>query len=145
MKYLVQFEIQLPAEKQHLYFNGAALLDDTKSLEEVGILNGDLLTVLEVDLRETSRVANQGPSHPSRMARNDQKEDVGPPPYSRVAEDPFEDEAQRKIEEMIRQESVLENLNTAYERTPECKQHQSPCISLLERLILIYSSQSSGE
>lgn len=42
-------------------------------------------------------------------------------------ENAFDEESQRRIEEMIRQESVQENLQFAYEHSPEGKQHRQLC------------------
>lgn len=41
--------------------------------------------------------------------------------YALLAADPFNVDAQQKIEEMIRQERVAENLQKAMEENPECK------------------------
>ena len=46
-------------------------------------------------------------------------------------EDPFNVEAQRKIEEMIRQQSVQDNLQHAYEHNPEGKSRSSPCVEYI--------------
>ena len=62
------------------------------------------------------------------MREDDRREGERMEQMRLLNEDPFNVEAQRKIEEMIRQQSVQDNLQHAYEHNPEGKSCSSSCI-----------------
>lgn len=45
LKESVQAELQLPKSSQHLYLNGLLLSDDTKTMEQLQVTDGDVLTL----------------------------------------------------------------------------------------------------
>ncbi|KAI5200987.1 hypothetical protein E4T39_05487 [Aureobasidium subglaciale] len=152
------------------FLNGAPVVGDTKTLDQAGIKNGEMLYML---VREQNNMPHQQarpqPSQPPQSARfsNDQIETLrlqllgNPQAMQQVSQerpelaaatsdpvrfrelyldsiqqsesrererreqmqllndDPFNIEAQQKIEEIIRQDRVMENLEYAYEHNPE--------------------------
>ena len=160
----------MPVESQKLYLNGAALVDNSKSLESVGIKNGEMLAVIVQHQRgpqpqqqtgqaqgsqssripsaeqcETQRLQLLGNSNyvaqiqrekpelaavlhdPVRfrevwtsMYRDEERRRREIQEQNALLEaDPFNVEAQRKIEDSIRQERIMENFHNALEHNPE--------------------------
>ncbi len=164
LKGFIEAETNLPSASQSLYLNGQPVVDETKTLENAGINDGEMLGVV---VRRTQAARPNGPQPPARpsgqpdpegvrqqllmntQAQNDlrhrdpelaaavgdpvrwrdtftmrqrQAEEAERERQNQIAllnEDPFNVEAQRKIEELIRQDRVVENLQEAYERNPE--------------------------
>ncbi|KAI9865199.1 MAG: DNA damage-inducible protein 1 [Trichoglossum hirsutum] len=191
LKGVIEEETKYPITSQHLYHNGQLLIDDTRTLQELGIGEGEMLAmhvrdmVGETGVPQSSR--GLGGSAPGRGAfqrprsqgagssvRGSGGRSGGADPemirlqilgdprmltdlrnknpdlaaavddsqrfrnvfqlmerqqaeaersrqmeISKLNDDPFNPENQAKIEELIRQEAVMENLQNALEHTPE--------------------------
>ncbi|WPG99396.1 DNA damage-inducible protein 1 [Acrodontium crateriforme] len=174
LKGFVQAETNIEPAQQQFYLNNVLVQGDTKTLQEAGINDGDMLAMLQQSTQsnnnmgaqrrpqqaafgqrrparpnsdeiETSRLSILG--NPQAMAQvrqqrpalaeaindsarfrevweemyreDDERERERAEQMRLLNEDPFNIEAQRKIEEIIRQESVQENLQFAYEHNPE--------------------------
>ncbi|KAM0249388.1 hypothetical protein ACHAQJ_009063 [Trichoderma viride] len=178
----VQAEAGIPLAAQHIYHNGRLISDDTKTMEQLQIGDGDMLAVHVRDMRgstgppelagQSRSAARQQPSaagsaataaagsendtemlrlqvlgdpavrqqlsrqHPELAAaiedparfrrifldsqdRERREREMRQREIERLNEDPFNVENQRRIEEMIRQERVMENLQNAMEHNPE--------------------------
>lgn len=184
LKGFVNAETQLPQASQQFYLNGQPIQGDTKTLEEAGIKDGEMIAMLvrqpqpqaasnnmgtqrtqqrsggggggraarqpgpdEIEtmrlsiLGNPAAMANMRSQQPDladaindsgrfrdvfqTMVRQDEDRERERMNQMRLLnEDPFNVEAQRKIEEMIRQESVQENLQHAYEHNPEGRNRQ---------------------
>ena len=150
--------INIPANRQQLFFNNRALANDNLSLEGVGIREGDMISVFQSRqpqqgrpdarrdddaevmriqalanreilrrLREHAPALADAVNDPQRFgqmyrdAMNTQREQAAEKEraYAKLNEDPFDVEAQKKIEEIIRLERVQENLDQALEDSPE--------------------------
>jgi DNA damage-inducible protein 1 len=168
LKGMVEAEAKFPAKTQSYYFNGQSLRDDTQTLEDAGIKDGEMLAMM-VNRRNTERppVSQRGNARPQddrspaaiEAIRNDivsspqnlsrliqQQPDLAavinePTQFrslwtrmlderdrmqreqeeslNRLNDDPFNPEAQKKIEDMIRREKIEANLQYAYENNPE--------------------------
>jgi DNA damage-inducible protein 1 len=178
----VQAETGIPQAAQHIYYNGVVMLDDTQTMEQLGITDGEMLAV---HVRGSHPISDTGnaPQRGRDAASGVQAEEAAVGARSRGGEqdaevirlnimgnpglrqqlhqldpelaaaldypqlfaqrliqsrnrelrqraarhseierlnsDPFDVEAQAKIEEMIRQERVMENLQNAMEHNPE--------------------------
>ena len=180
LKGFVTAETQLPQTSQQFYLNNTPIQGDSKTLEEAGIKDGDMLAMLmrqsQQQQQQDTNSMGQGrrqPQNPQRrpgpgqnpqeiemtrlsilgnpaamadvreqrpalaeaiddsnrfqevwmeMIKEDEAREQERLEQMRLLnEDPFNVDAQRKIEEMIRQQSVLENLQFAYEHNPEGK------------------------
>jgi len=175
LKGYVNAETNFPPSRQEFYLDGQFVSGDDKTLEQVGIKDGEMLAVLirpENQPAERQQSTQRGqpaggsgrpvdmssPDHIEatrqrflhdqhalaqvRSQRPELAEAINDPNRFRVLfeellgeerdrererqnqmrllnEDPFNIDAQRKIEEMIRQDRVLENLQHAYEHNPE--------------------------
>nr|OQO26296.1 hypothetical protein B0A51_04229 [Rachicladosporium sp. CCFEE 5018] len=177
LKGFVNAETNIPQEQQHFYLNNVELQPDSKSLDDAGVKDGDMLAMLmrqqqtatgngmggqrraqrapqqqssspgrmrpeEIETTRLSLLGNAGAMAQVREQRPALAEAINDPNRFREAwvemervdrdreeerleqmrllnEDPFNEDAQRKIEEMIRQQSVQENLQHAYEHNPE--------------------------
>lgn len=174
----IQAETNISPTSQHIYHNGKLLNDDTKTMEELEIGDGEMLAVHVRDMRGSTgvtaqtqrpqqaeprqqRPAQQGGSNrpdpelirlqvlgnpamrqqvqsqnpelaaaledPARFAQilqssydREQRERLERQrEIERLNDDPFNIDNQRRIEEMIRQERVMENLQNAMEHNPE--------------------------
>lgn len=174
----IQAETSFHPSAQHLYHNGQLVSDNSKTLAELGVTDGDMLALHVRDMRGSAGIpapgiaAGQGgggagrggPRHSgieqdpevirlqilgdpnlrgelSRSRPDLEAALEDPHSFARLyaeslererrerAErhrqiqllnaDPFDPEAQAKIEEIIRQERVMENLQNAMEHNPE--------------------------
>lgn len=162
----IQAETSHHPSTQHLYHNGNLITDNTKTLTQLNVTDGDMLAL---HVRETQRATAVPESQQGRPAAPPQQDPeflrlqflanpalraevertapdlaaaINDPQrwaqlfrerYDReqreraerhriiqqLNEDPFNPEAQARIEEIIRQERVTENLQTAMEHNPE--------------------------
>ncbi|KAK5651570.1 hypothetical protein OQA88_11935 [Cercophora sp. LCS_1] len=169
----VHAETGFEPSSQHLYHNGQLITDNSKTLTDLQIGDGEMLALHVRELRGTTGIPTEGGNAPAQGARrapapgeqdpelirlqilgdpnlraelNSRKPELGaaledPVRFAQIfaqsydrerrerAErhrqiqllnaDPFDVEAQAKIEEMIRQERVMENLQNAMEHNPE--------------------------
>lgn len=170
----IQAETTHHPSAQHLYHNGQLVTDNTKTLAELGVTDGELLALHVRDMRgsttvaPTGRQAQQTARRPAPRAPVQQDPEVirlqilgdpnlrGELARSRpdlvaaledpqrfaglfadsldrerrerddrqrqiqlLNADPFDIDAQARIEEIIRQERVMENLQNAMEHNPE--------------------------
>ncbi|WQF80137.1 Putative Ubiquitin-like domain, aspartic peptidase, active, peptidase A2A, retrovirus, catalytic [Colletotrichum destructivum] len=164
----IQAETAIAPTSQHLYHNGRLIQDDTKTMEQLQIADGEMLALHVRDMQGSTGVPDQGRRGPPRRRPGGQDPELirlqilGDPnlraeatrqqpqlaaalddpqrfaqlfndSYDReqrereerqrqiaqLNDDPFDIEAQAKIEEMIRQERVMENLQNAMEHNPE--------------------------
>lgn len=186
----IQAESSVPPTSQHIYHNGRLISDDSRTMEQLQIGDGEMLAVHVRDMRGSTGVPaqparpqqpqaqpgqqagrggapdpemirlqvlgnpimrqqlqNQNPDlaaaveDPARFAqalRNSQDREQRERlerqrEIERLNDDPFNIENQRKIEEMIRQERVMENLQNAMEHNPEGEEviHHSRSSTLL--------------
>ena len=175
IKALVEDEIKVSPASQHFFYNQQPVTDTTKTLEQAGVGEGDMLgmTVQDPTRAATSR---QGGSQQASARPVGQREREGPdaermrlhivgdprmlaevrrqdPELADAANnrqtfhdvwnqrqrqlaqaeseknaqlallnaDPFNAEAQRKIEEMIQHEQIQANIQKALEENPECR------------------------
>lgn len=163
LKSSIHSETRIELMSQHVYHNGRLINDDSKTLQQLQIGDGEMLALHVRDMRGTTGL-------PEQPARNSARQDpelvrlqiLGDPQLrnqvlqsqpqlaaaledprrfaqimdelydgerrERLARqrqiealnaDPFDVEAQARIEEMIRQERVVENLQNAMEHNPE--------------------------
>ncbi|KAL6711049.1 DNA damage-inducible protein 1 [Coniothyrium glycines] len=163
LKGFIEADTTLPAASQGIYLNGQPVVNDTQTLEDAGIRDGEMLAVM-IRLNQAPR-PNRNPHQPARgqpdpegvrqlvlnnptelnklrqqdpelassvndptrwrdafAMRQRQVEEAERERQNQIAllnEDPFNVDAQRKIEELIRQDRVVENLQKAYEENPE--------------------------
>ncbi|KAJ8117490.1 hypothetical protein ONZ43_g4197 [Nemania bipapillata] len=124
----------IPAPAQHLYHNGQLITDNTKTLQELQITDGDMLALhvlgdpaLRAQLQRFNPALAAVIEDPQRFAQLFQNSALEQEQARRARmreiealnADEFNPDAQARIEEIIRQESVVENLQNAMEHNPE--------------------------
>jgi DNA damage-inducible protein 1 len=174
IKALVHGDTNIPPASQHFYYNTRVITDNSQTLEQLNIQEGDMLGMAVQDPSELARRRTQPESPNQPSSRPTQRQRDGPDPEElrlhmlgdqRVLDqvrrndpelaaavnnkdefhsiwgrkqrnlaqtqaekeaelallnaDPFNLEAQAKIEEMIRKERVAENVQKALEFNPE--------------------------
>lgn len=179
----IQAESNIAPTSQHIYHNGKLVSEDSKTMEQLEIADGEMLAVHVRDMRGATGAAarqarppqqqqqQQPPQRPAQQGSRGQPDPemirlqvLGNPAMrqqvqrqnpdlaavledparfaqvlrdsqdrdqrerlerqreiERLNDDPFNIDNQRKIEEMIRQERVMENLQNAMEHNPEGK------------------------
>lgn len=166
----IQSEASIPPTAQHIYHNGHLVTDDSKTMEQLRIVDGDMLALHVRDMRGSTGVPEPGrevrrrrpgggtyqdpevvrlqilgsPTSRQELQRQNPElaaaledpqrfaqivnEDIAREERQRfqrqelirgLNDDPFDVDKQRQIEEMIRQERVMENLQNAMEHAPE--------------------------
>lgn len=102
---------------------------------------------LMTELKQTQPALAQAVNNPTDFARElqevEQKRQTAEREkqveMERLHDDPFDEESQRKIEEIIRQEAVMENLQSALEHTPEgIGWHQLRLSKAFGRVTMLY-------
>lgn len=80
LKGMVQAEAQIPTTSQHIYHNGQLLSDDTKTLEQLHVVDGDMLALHVRDIVGNTGVPQPGPAQqPARRpaaSRDEQDPEV---------------------------------------------------------------------
>lgn len=162
----IQAETRIEPDAQHVYHNGQLITDDSKTMEQLQIGDGEMLALHVRDMRGTTGVpverAQQRRPPPEQDPELVRLNIIGNPAaraevqrtQPHIAEtlddparfaavyrdafdrerreraerqraiqalnaDPFDVDAQARIEEIIRQERVMENLQNAMEHNPE--------------------------
>ncbi|KAL3955636.1 hypothetical protein ACCO45_011199 [Purpureocillium lilacinum] len=177
----IQADANIPPASQQIYHNGRLISDDSKTMEELQIADGDMLAVhvrppraaaapAQAQRAQAAQPPAAAPAQPQSQSRQGGDNDpemvrlqvLGDPALrqqlqrqhpelaaaaedparfaailrdaqdrerrerlerqreiERLNDDPFNIENQRKIEDMIRQERVMENLQNAMEHNPE--------------------------
>jgi DNA damage-inducible protein 1 len=182
----VQADTTVPPSSQHIYHNGRLIADDSKTMEQLQISDGEMLAVHVRHIQGTTGLSQQQQRQQQQQQQQQQQRQQQQPPrrpqpaagqhdpevirlqilgdpalrqqlgrqnpdlaaavddparfarafqdsvdreqrerferqreIERLNDDPFNIENQRKIEEMIRQERVMENLQNAMEHNPE--------------------------
>lgn len=184
-----------PSPSQHIYHNGQLITDDSKTLQELSISDGDMLALHIRDMRGNTGIApapggrEQPPAprappggnaaiaqdpelirlqilgdprlrseaervnpqlaaaidNPQQFAQifrstSDRQEEAR---RARLREiealnsDEFNPDAQARIEEMIRQQGVMENLQNAMEYNPECRYPPTSISGLCRRTNIV--------
>ena len=176
LKAVIESDTSIPAKAQHLFRDSQLFTDNSQTLEQLNINDGDMLGmhVRDPDQPASRRARQFGNQQPAQQPQQRQRR--GPDPellrlqmlgdpavrdavrqqlpeladaaadpqrFSEILDrkqreeeklqaekeariamlnaDPFNIEAQKEIEEMIRQAAVTENLQNAMEHTPEGK------------------------
>ncbi|TPX32679.1 hypothetical protein SmJEL517_g04186 [Synchytrium microbalum] len=162
LKALAEAELRIPANAQTILHNGVELLDVSKTLQELGVAQDDILFVkragtaaggvgaaggrpvgdpaealrqqLLSDPRAMTQLASRNPQlaaaaleDPEQFRRmimdierqRREYEERAAAEMAALDDDPFNPEAQRRIEEAIRQKNVDENMEAAMEYNPE--------------------------
>jgi DNA damage-inducible protein 1 len=194
LKGMVEAEAKFPANTQSFFFNGQALRNDTQTLEDAGIKDGEMLAMMvnrrngqqqQAQQRRTrqgvssdpevttperieeirtqilqnpaqlSRLLQQNPdlaaviNEPARFQElwqqmlddRDRMQRERQNQLAMLNEDPFNPEAQKKIEDMIRREKIEANLQYAYENNPEGMTYAHPQIHTDLTSISLWPSQ----
>ncbi|WFC94720.1 DNA damage-inducible protein 1 [Malassezia brasiliensis] len=145
-KAVVEADTDIPAAHQQLLFQNAPLTDAQKSLAAYGVQDGDLLVLRDTRQRtqtnppdtdaaiaEAVRAQIRGSSNPALLEAAMESQEAFARTLALQREqlnqvqslqqlansDPFDVEAQKRIEEAIRQEQIAENMEHAMEYTPE--------------------------
>lgn len=75
LKESVQAEVQIPKTSQHIYHNGRLLSDDTRTMEQLQIADGDMLALHVRDI-----VGNTGLPQPNQAQQPARRQGSGPAP-----------------------------------------------------------------
>ncbi|XP_006456694.1 hypothetical protein AGABI2DRAFT_122586 [Agaricus bisporus var. bisporus H97] len=124
---LLEAEAGIPVSEQAIHFRDQELLDPKKTMLEYGIPDDAVLLLRRKVASEFPELAQAALNDPSRFVellrrtreRQHEAELQHQHELQRLNDDPFDVEAQTKIEEHIRQEAVLENMQHALEYSPE--------------------------
>lgn len=188
LREFIHTETNIEPNAQHIYHNGRLISDDTKTMEELGIADGEMLAVHVREARSAASAAPVPRARPQQQTQAPQGQGLrqmqdpettrlqilGNPAMrqhlesqspelaavvddpvtfaatiqngrdreqrerierqreiARLNEDHFNVDSQRRIEEIIRQERVMENLQSAMEHNPEGEHAQLqtvPCV-----------------
>lgn len=185
LREFIQAETNIEPNAQHIYHNGRLISDDKKTMEELGIADGEMLAVHVREARSAASAApvpRQAPQQRAQVQQGHGSRQMPDPEtlrlqllgspamrqqlqaqnpslaalvdnpvafaesmrnhydrearermerqreIARLNEDPFNVENQRRIEEIIRQERVMENLQSAMEHNPEGEHPQLLCL-----------------
>lgn len=70
LKESVQGEVRIPKTAQHIYHNGNLLADDTKTMEDLRIVDGDMLALHVREMGGNTGVAQQGQAQQSARSQH---------------------------------------------------------------------------
>lgn len=171
LKAIIEAEINVPPTSQHFLQDGRPVTDNSISLTQMNVQEGDVVALAIQSARQRRRPAQGNPTGEpaqrpqtgndpeqarlriltdgaimdecrrqdpelaaassdqqkfhelwaSRQRQYEQVQREKEEQYALLEADPFNADAQQKIEEIIRQERVAENLQKAMEENPECE------------------------